>query len=82
MYDAYIYDPRSLTLMHVCMMQTWMMHMFLILVPDVCSMHKCSMHKCMMHMSIILVPDVRMMHECMMHISMILFPDPDACINV
>ena len=30
-YNAYIYDPRSLTLMHVCMM-----HIPMILDPDTC----------------------------------------------
>ena len=67
MYDAYIYDPRSLTLMHVCMTHKFMMHISMTLVPDVCMMHKCKMHECMMHISTILVPDVCMMHKCMMH---------------
>ena len=34
MYVAYIYDPRSLTLTHVCMMNKCMMHISTILVPD------------------------------------------------
>ena len=33
-FDAYIYDPRSLTLTHVCMMNKCMMHISTILVPD------------------------------------------------
>ena len=64
MYDAYIYDPRSLTLMHVSIMHKCTMHMSMILVPDVCVMHKFTMQ-----ISPILVSDVCSMHKCMMHIS-------------
>ena len=52
MYDAYIYVPRSLTLMHVCMM-----YIFLIL-RHVTMMHIA--HICMMHLSMILDPDACM----------------------
>ena len=51
-YDAYINEARSLTLVHVCMMHEYMMHISKILVPDVCMMHEC-----MMHISMILIPD-------------------------
>ena len=36
MYVACTYDPRSLTLMHVCMMHVCMMHVSMILDPDSC----------------------------------------------
>ena len=70
MYDAYIYVPRSLTLMSdICDTGPW----------------SWSMHVCMMHLSMFLDPrlwlwlwfliHLTMMHICMMQLAMILNPD-------
>ena len=88
MYDAYIYVPRSLTLMHVCMMH---ISMVLDLDPEACVYDACVydvanfvdacicdayIYYPMMHIYILI--HVTTMHICMMHLSMIL--EPDACI--
>ena len=64
MYVACIYDPRSLTLMHVYMMHVFMMHVFMMHISMIIDYDAC-------------VYDPRsltLMHVCMMHISMILDP--------
>ena len=76
MYDAYIYEPRLLTLMHECMMRVCMIIYLWSSFPD---LDACMIHECMMHISMISVPDVCMIHICMMRISVILVPGPDAC---
>ena len=72
MYDAYIYDPCSLTLVSVSMMRlklcdeqgdsrSWMTY--------VSMMHVSMMHVSIMHLSMI---HVSMMHLSMMHVAMML----------
>ena len=68
-YDAHIYDSRSLILIHTCMM-----HLSMFLDPWL----YCMCVWCTYLWSWTLT----LMHVCMMHISMILDLDPEACMYV
>ena len=63
-YDAHIYDPRSLILIHACMMHIsltfypwpWCMYVWCIHLLSLILTHVCTMHACMMHLPMFLDP--------------------------